>query len=425
MPEIILPTLHKGQQEAFWIPGRNKVIRCGRRWGKSIFGAAWVADGAAKGLKCGWFAPNYKYLREAWAVVKKILEPIAVKTNESTYTIEVIGGGKVDFWTLEDENAGRSREYHRVVLDEIAFAKSNVLETWRRSIKPTMLTTRGRCLALSTPNGDDPDNFFWQLCNQPQEHHFVEYYAPTWTNPIVPPEEIEELRRTEAPLVFQQEYEAKFIDWKSASFFKPEDMLETGRPVENPKKPDGIFAVLDTTAKGGNGNDGTAVIIYAFQREPRESKCWVLDWDIVEIEAGLLDQWVPAIFQRCEEYAKLTGALYGFRGVFVEDKAAGIVLLQQGKRRGWPVIPIDSKLTSLGKDARAMNASGYIHLGKVKITQHAYDKTCVFKQKPKNHFLTQVFGFRLNDPDAARREDDLLDCLTYGAALAFGNNEGF
>ena len=424
MPEIILPTLHKGQQEAFWTPGRNKVIRCGRRWGKSVFGGVWVADGAAKGMRCGWFTPDYRIMKEAWREVKSILDPIILRSSETDKIMETVTGGIIEFWTLENDLAGRSRKYHRIVLDEIAFAKQNVEQIWEMSIAPTLLDFRGRALALSTPNGDNEENFFWRMCHDPKLG-FVEYHAPSWTNPHLPSDEIERLRRDKPPLIFQQEYAAEFIDWKSSSYFKLEDMLETGRPVENPEKPDGIFAVLDTTAKGGDGNDGTAVIIYAFQREPRESKCWVLDWDIVEIEAGLLDQWVPAIFQRCEEYAKLTGALYGFRGVFVEDKAAGIVLLQQGKRRGWPVIPIDSKLTSLGKDARAMNASGYIHLGKVKITQHAYDKTCVFKQKSKNHFLTQVFGFRLNDPDAARREDDLLDCLTYGAALAFGNNEGF
>lgn len=387
MPEIILPTLHKGQQDAFWIPGRNKVIRCGRRWGKSVFGGVWVADGAAKGMRCGWFTPDYRIMKEAWREVKAILDPIILRSSETDKIMETVTGGIIEFWTLENERAGRSRKYHRIVLDEIAFAKQNVEQIWETSIAPTLLDFRGRALALSTPNGDNEENFFWRLCHDPKLG-FVEYHAPSWTNPYLPSDEIERLRRDKPPLIFQQEYAAEFIDWKSSSYFKLEDMLETGRPVENPKKPDGIFAVLDTTAKGGDGNDGTAVIIYAFQREPRESKCWVLDWDIVEIEAGLLDQWVPAIFQRCEEYAKLTGALYGFRGVFVEDKAAGIVLLQQGRRRGWPVIPIDSKLTSLGKDARAMNASGYIHLGKVKITQHAYDKTCVFKQKSKNHFLT-------------------------------------
>lgn len=423
MPKITLPTLHKGQQEAFWLPGRNKVIRCGRRWGKSIMGGVWVADGAAKGLKCGWFAPNYKYLREAWSVVKKILEPIAVKVNESTYTIECIGGGKIDFWTLDDENAGRSREYHRVVLDEVAFAKDKMIDIWKRSIRPTMLTTRGRCLALSTPNGDNPDNFFWQLCNDPA-HGFVEYHAPSWNNPFVPPEEIEDLRKTESELVFKQEYAAEFIDWKTESFFKIENFLVDGAPVTVQGKPDYVFAVVDTTMKGGQGNDGTAVVYYAVNKQFGNIPLYILDWDIVEMEGGMLDDWMPSVFQTCEKYARDLGARYGSHGAWVEDKATGTILIQQGQRRGWPIRALDSKLTSLGKDPRAMNASSYVFQGKIKITDYAFNKQTVFKQKGKNHFLTQVIGYRYSDPDAYKREDDLLDCLCYGVAVGLGDMEG-
>ena len=425
MPKITLPTLHPGQVAAFNKPGRNKVIRCGRRWGKSIFGAVWVSDGAAKGLKCGWFAPNYKYLREAWAVVKKILEPIAVKTNESIFSIEVIGGGRVDFWTLDDENAGRSKEYHRVVLDEIAFAKDKVADTWKRSIKPTMLTTKGRCLALSTPNGDNPDNFFWQLCKDPA-HGFVEYYAPSWTNPFVPPEDIEDLRRTEHPLVFQQEYAAEFIDWRSNAFFDVELMLEGGQPVDQPIKIDYVFATLDTAMKGGEGNDGTAITFFGVDKTSgRKSPLYVLDWDIVEIEGAMLETWLPQMFKRLEELAKETKSRYGSGGVYIEDKATGSILLQQGRSRGWPVEAINSKITSVGKDARAVNASGYIAREEVRLTKHAYEKLTVFRGASRNHFLGQVFGFRIADPDANKRADDLLDTFCYGIAVGLGNNEGF
>ena len=425
MPKITLPTLHPGQVAAFNKPGRNKVIRCGRRWGKSIFGAVWVSDGAAKGLKCGWFAPNYKYLREAWAVVKKILEPIAVKTNESIFSIEVIGGGRVDFWTLDDENAGRSKEYHRVVLDEIAFAKDKVADTWKRSIKPTMLTTKGRCLALSTPNGDNPDNFFWQLCKDPA-HGFVEYYAPSWTNPFVPPEDIEDLRRTEHPLVFQQEYAAEFIDWRSKAFFDIDMMLEGGEPVPTPVKIDYVFATLDTAMKGGEGNDGTAITFFGVDKTSgRESPLYILDWDIIEIKGSMLETWIPAAFKRLEELARETKSRYGSAGVYIEDKATGSILLQQGETRGWPTLAINSKITAVGKDPRAINASGYVTRQEVKLTQYAFDKTVEFRGAVRNHFLTQVFGFRIADPDANKRADDLLDTFCYGIAVGLGNNEGF
>jgi hypothetical protein len=89
-----------------------------------------------------------------------------------------------------------------------------------------------------------------------------------------------------------------------------------------------------------------------------------------------------------------------------------------------PVNEIDSKLTSLGKNERAINVSGYVHTEKVKLSQVAYDRTVTYHEKTRNHLLTQVTGFRVDDKDP-KREDDLLDGFTYGIALSLGNGEGF
>ena len=42
----------------------------------------------------------------------------------------------------------------------------------------------------------------------------------------------------------------------------------------------------------------------------------------------------------------------------IEDKNSGTILLQQALRRGMPAQAIDSKLTAVGKDERALNVSG-------------------------------------------------------------------
>ena len=425
MPQITLPTLHAGQQAAFWLPGRNKVIRCGRRWGKSVFGGVWVADGAAKGMRNGWFTPDYRIMKEAWREVKTILDPIISRSSETDKIIETVSGGILEFWTLENERAGRSRKYHRIVLDEIAFAKDNVEAIWDQSISPTLLDYRGRAMALSTPNGDNPDNFFWKLCNDPK-YGFAEYHAPSWNNPFLPASEIEDLRTKKHPLTFQQEYAAEFVDWKSNAFFKVGDMLTEGVPVDTPQKIDYVFATLDTAMKGGEGNDGTAITFFGVDKTTRRaSPVFVLDWDIVEIEGAMLEVWLPQMFQRLDDLAKETKARYGSGGVYIEDKATGSILLQQGRSRNWPVTSIDSKITAAGKDARAVNASGYIHQGLVKLTRNAYDKMSVFRGATRNHFLSQVFSFRIADPDANKRQDDLLDTFCYGVAVALGNAEGY
>lgn len=425
MPKIVLPTLHPGQVSAFKKPGRNKVIRCGRRWGKSVFGGIWVADGAAKGLRNGWFTPDYRIMKEAWREVSTILEPIIKRSSETDKIIETVSGGILEFWTLDNERAGRSRKYHRIVLDEIAFAKKNVEQIWDASISPTLLDYEGRALALSTPNGDDPDNFFWKLCNDPA-YGFQEYHAPTWTNPFIPSREVDRLRETKHPLVFQQEYAAEFVDWKSNAFFKVGDMLLNGNAVPQPVKIDFVFATLDTAMKGGMGNDGTAVTFFGVDMTDKSKvPLHVLDWDIVELEGATLETWVPQIFKRLEGLSGQTKSRYGSAGVFIEDKATGSILLQQGKNRGWPVKAINSKITAAGKDQRAINASGYIARGEVRLCEYAYDKTVNFRGAARNHFLGQVFGFRISDPDAHKRADDLLDTFCYGVAVGLGNNEGF
>jgi len=65
----------------------------------------------------------------------------------------------------------------------------------------------------------------------------------------------------------------------------------------------------------------------------------------------------PQVFDRLEELARETRARGGSAGVWIEDKASGIILLQQATRRGWPARPIESRLESVGKSAQSPSAA--------------------------------------------------------------------
>ena len=125
-----------------------------------------------------------------------------------------------------------------------------------------------------------------------------------------------------------------------------------------------------------------------------------------------------------EELSRLCRARFGSLGAWIEDKNSGTILLQQAQRRGMPAQAIDSKLTAMGKDERAINVSGYVHRGNVKYSDHAFNKVSIYKQKSRNHLLDQVESFRIGDKKSDR-EDDLLDTFCYGIAIALGNAEGF
>jgi hypothetical protein len=418
--EIELPTLHIDQLRAYRQPGRFKAVRCGRRWGKTLLGETIAANGAARGEFVGWFSPEYKFQSEAYSDIADMLAPAIWSSSKVEGVMRTRSGGRIDFWTLDNPRAGRSRRYHKVIIDEAAFTKPIMMDTWRKAIRPTLVDFRGSALALSNTNGIDPENFFYQICNDP-DMDFVQYHAPTSANPYMPAEEIEEIKAKTHPLVFEQEYEAEFVDWSGHAFFAASSLLTDGRPVEYPTICDGVFATIDTAVKDHAKHDGTGVVYWAVSKHFGQ-KLIILDYDLIQMEGSLLEVWLPGIYKRLMDLAEVCRARFGALGAWIEDKTSGTILLQQAKRRGWPAHPIDSKLTSLGKDARCINVSGYVTSGDVKLSLTAYDKIINYKGTSRNHLLGQVVGYRVG---VDQGEDDLLDCFAYGIAVALGDYQGF
>lgn len=424
MPTIALPTLHSGQVDAFNEGYRFLALRCGRRWGKTSFIKTLACDAAAKKWPVGVFAPDYKIIAETYQEVREILDPIVVRANAQEKVIRTLGGGRIDFWSLDNPRAGRSRKYKLALIDEAAYTKPGMIDVWEQAIRPTLVDLRGSAVAASNTAGADPDNFLHQICTQPGRYGFRDFHAPSHANPYLPRDELADLERKSHPLVWRQEYLAEFVDWSGVAFFDVQKMLVFGQPAPMPSHGDAVFAVIDTAVKDGKEHDGTAVS-YWLRSAHSGIPLIMLDWDIVQIEGAMLINWLPSVLKRCEELAAGCGARMGVRGAFIEDKASGTILLQQARQMvGWPVEAIPANITAAGKDGRAINISGHVHQGLVKFSDLAYNKTVNFKGATRNHMLTQVLGFRIGDKAAATRSDDLLDTFTSAIALALGNSDG-
>ena len=441
--------------------GRYKAIRCGRRWGKTDFIKSWIGDGSIKGWPTAIFAPDYKRMSEVYNELSVMLQPIIPKqggSNKTDGVIRLVTGGRIDFWTLGDESAGRSRKYKRVAIDESAFTNNNMMDIWKKSIEPTLLDYRGECITASNTNGIDPENFLWQVCNQP-EHQFIEVHEPSWNNPFIPGRTFENtmpanrlpgsvgylhlkakldaahkierlayfraLKARTPPLVWAQEYESEFVDWSGAAFFSMDKWLDDNlKPYPVMRNCDTVFAVIDSAVKTGAGNDGTAVTYFA-RNKYTGIPLMIVDWDIVQIEGALLDTWLTGVFSNLEHLAKKYGAREGVRGVWIEDKSSGMVLLQQARKRKLNVHPIGGAWMTLGKDERALSVSSYHYQGLCKVSAEAYNKTTQYKGTTRNHLLSQVAGFRMGDKEAYKRADDLLDTYVHGLALTLGDNKQF
>lgn len=262
--KITIPpiALHGGQRRIMESPARYKVIATGRRFGKTLLAVEWLAlmdGGAIDGASVAFFSPTYKLLADVWADFERTLRPVTRKANRTEQRIELITGGKIDFWTLEDPDAGRGRKYHRLVIDEAAHARY-LKEAWERAISPTLTDYRGEAWFISTPNGLSYFYELFQRGRDPAYPDWESFHMPSTANPHLPSSEIEARRRELPELVFRQEYLAEFVTF-GGGLVKPE-MLVMG------ECPPGLRPVLgvDLAISERDGADYTAIV--AMARDP-------------------------------------------------------------------------------------------------------------------------------------------------------------
>jgi hypothetical protein len=204
--------LHPGQVRVLQHARRFNTVACGRRWGKTTLGLMLAWSGRKTALRTGfdvaWVAPSYKLMDEAWRLAKRLYRPFIVRTDANLHRMELSTGAAMDFWTLEDEDAGRGRKYGLMVVDEAAMAR-HLESAWNAALSPTLTDYAGGAWFFSTPKGR---NHFWTLSQEPdRDPHWAHHHAPSAENPHLPAAEIERQRAKLPERIFAQEYLAQFL----------------------------------------------------------------------------------------------------------------------------------------------------------------------------------------------------------------------
>lgn len=410
---IRLEPLHEDQRRVYRGLGRRSVLRCGRRWGKSALLEIASANWALRyGWKVGVFAPDFKKSAPSFRNLLHTLRPAIAQSSKVEKIIELKNDGLIEFLSLQDPDAGRSRKYHRVLIDEASLTKPEMQHQWEQSIAPTLLDYAGSAIVAGTPKGVNIENFFWRLCNnEGLSEHWDAFHAPTFLNPHLPASELATIESRTHPLVYRQEYLAEFVDWRGVSLLSLENLAPGGKGVPFPVGCDYVGAAFDTALKDGQEHDGSAVVYFA--RNSMGTPLTILDWDVFQVQANLLPERVPQILARLNELAKQCGARFGSSGIYCEDKGSGTIVIQHAESQGWPVQAIPGDMVSLGKDARAVACSGPVFRNEVRFSQLAVDKQVMFKGIMANHLIQQFCGFTLADAQAYKRADDLFDAAAY------------
>lgn len=226
--KVRLPTLesvlHDSQREVYRNLARFSVLEIGRRWGKTTFGIQLGIENAILGRKCGWFAPTYKYLADPIRKYERALAPVTARMDRIEKRLELVTRGVIDFWSLEDIDAGRGRDYDLIVVDEAGFVP-HLLEWWRNAARPTLSDRKGAALFLGTPKGTGDFHRLFTEAEGDRTGTMRAFRIGTVANPHIDPDEVEAARRSLPPEVFRQEYE--------------------GVPAEDGGNPFGLDAIRD------------------------------------------------------------------------------------------------------------------------------------------------------------------------------------
>ena len=216
-------------------PARFRVLVAGRRFGKSYLAVpellrmarGYWRDGSDR--EAWYVAPTYKQARrDLWRPLKRLARPFIARANETTMTVELIGGGRISLHGAENYDGLRGAGLNGLVLDEYADIAP---EAWTEALRPMLSDRLGGVLFIGTPEGF---NHFYELYGVAQagREGWKAWQFTTLQGGNVPAEEIEAARADLDERVFRQEYEASFESLYQGRVYYAFERALNVKPVE-------------------------------------------------------------------------------------------------------------------------------------------------------------------------------------------------
>lgn len=346
---LIRPKLHEAQQRIKSERARFNVLAAGRRFGKSIFGEDIACDYLIPGHPVGWFAPSYKILAESWRDIQRIFAPVATDISIAEHRIELSTKGVLECWSLDNPDAGRSRKYKCVIIDEAALVRY-LGDAWQAAIRPTLTDYHGDAWFLSTPRGS---NFFRTIYNWGQDDlkpDWKSWQMPSSANTTLVDldKEIEAARLELPERVFRQEYLAEFIDDAGGVFRR---VLEAACATKQDCALDGHSYIIGID--WGKYNDFTVLAVI----------------DVTTKELVYLDRFnqIDYVVQKQRLYA--LAAKFKTKMLVPEHNSIGIPLIEELQREGYSVHPFTT--TNASKAEAIDSLSLALEKGDLKIIDHS------------------------------------------------------
>lgn len=230
--------LHASQKEIAQSKKRFKVVRAGRRFGKTVVKTETMTYKSisntiklarvVKNRSVIFIAPTQKQARTiVWATFRERLNGIG-EFNESRLeiTIPTEDGGKstifIGGWENRENYRGMANVVH-LEFDELDTMKDFFLG-WQEIFRPMLIDTGGSAGFGGTPKKENP-NLKRLEKEYKNDEEWGFFHFTTYDNPFVPVEEIEKAKKELDPETFRQEILAEHIE-NAGALFRFESLVD-------------------------------------------------------------------------------------------------------------------------------------------------------------------------------------------------------
>jgi hypothetical protein len=226
------------QQEAFvYSPAKRKVVRAGRRGGKTLGVAILAVNAFLHGRRVLYAAPTNEQVAKFWSECKLMLGPSlqhpAVRTNETEHLIEVRGTeNRIRAKTAWNADTLRGDYCDLLILDEWQLMDE---EAWGVVGAPMLMDNDGDAVFIYTPpslrsrsasQARDPQHAakMWKDAKSDTSGRWATFHFASSDNPFISQTALSEISKDMTALAYRQEILAEDIDeapgalWKRSLF---------------------------------------------------------------------------------------------------------------------------------------------------------------------------------------------------------------
>jgi hypothetical protein len=239
---------HTGQRDVHFTRARFKVLRCGRRWGKTFVGAheaepnMFVPCPITGEPQIGWIiGPNYVDAEKEFRIVYDTMRQMGIDKDAIRFVNNSDSGAMHIKTSWGAEVIGKSAQYPEKLVGEglnwALFVEAGMQRrrTWQ-SVRPALSDRRGWAMFSGVPEGPSEDSLLYAFHQRGESSRFPTWRSwqkPSWTNDIIFPggRNDPEIIEAEADLTkdeFDRQYGAEFTDKTGQVMKEFDDAIHLG-----------------------------------------------------------------------------------------------------------------------------------------------------------------------------------------------------